>query len=398
MRLLDISHWQTKIDWEKIKDPVILKCSESTDYLDPTFKERQKILREKGLYFGSYHFFRDTDIDEQVDFYLANADWKEGEITVLDFEIDCPDAERKCKEFLSKLPNPYFYTNEARMNKLNIPYPLWIARYGTNDGTIQIEPTKEWTIWQYTSKGKVEGIEGNVDLNILKDNPITSNNMYYRYGHEKDVFVKVGDRVKKGSKIGTVGTGNGQYINAAHCHFDIPRKKLAKWTDYVFGMTSKQVEDLYADPQEYRDTVAPWFDHMGWMYLEYATYGSKTCYHPGEDLNGKGGGDSDLGLPLYSACDGEVVYVYDGTGTNGGWGKLIVIEEKPEEVKPIEVNEIDKLKEENKSLLALTNELTNNLEQCKDVMYDCLNKQTKCDHSITELLNMLISKILWRKK
>lgn len=248
------------------------------------------------------------------------------------------------------------------------------------------------------------GVSINTKIKDLLDNPITSNNMYFRYGHQKENFVKVGDKVKKGQKIGTVGNGNGQYVNASHCHFDCPKNKLAKWTDYVFGMTSKQVEELYANPEKYRDTVAPWFDHYGWMYLEYATYGTKTCYHPGADLNGKGAGDSDSGLPLYSACNGEVIYVYDGTGTNGGWGKLIVIEEKKEEPAPapdpceLLKKEIEKLKTEKEGLLNLISQLTSDLEQCKDVMYGCLNSQTKCDHSITELLNMLISKILWRKK
>jgi len=152
--------------------------------------------------------------------------------------------------------------------------------------------------------------------------------MFQRHGHLKDVFVKVGDKVKKGQKIGTVGNGNGQYINASHDHADFPVQKLASWTAYVFGWTKEEVKKIYADPKQFRSICAPWFDHLGWGYLEYATYGSKKCYHPGEDWNGKGSGDSDYGLPIYSAFDGEVVYLYNGTGTNGGWGKLLVIEEK----------------------------------------------------------------------
>ena len=152
---------------------------------------------------------------------------------------------------------------------------------------------------------------------------------YHRFGHMLDVLVKVGDTVTKGEKIGTLGTGNGQW--SAHLHYDCPLKELPAWTGYVFGMTKEDVAALYSDPKEWRMTVAPWYDHMGYEYLEHANYGTaaapKWCYHPGEDLNGKGAGNADLGDPIFAPCDGEVVYVYDGPGPNGGWGKLVVIKE-----------------------------------------------------------------------
>lgn len=158
--------------------------------------------------------------------------------------------------------------------------------------------------------------------------------MYQRHGHLNKIFVVVGQKVKKGDLIGTVGNGNGQYINASHDHADFPKRKLSSWTGYVFGWTKEEVAEVYADPKPFRKICAPWFVNLGWGYLEYATYGAKKCYHPGEDWNGKGGGDSDLGLPIYSAFDGNVVYCYDGKEKNAGWGKLLVIEEIKEELKP----------------------------------------------------------------
>lgn len=50
-----------------------------------------------------------------------------------------------------------------------LKYPLWIARYGLNNGSIQekYEPQISGMIgWQYTSKGSIAGISGNVDLNV----------------------------------------------------------------------------------------------------------------------------------------------------------------------------------------------------------------------------------------
>ena len=44
---------------------------------------------------------------------------------------------------------------------------VWIPRYGSNDGNPQTPPDYPCDLWQYTSKGKLPGVSGNVDLNKL---------------------------------------------------------------------------------------------------------------------------------------------------------------------------------------------------------------------------------------
>lgn len=44
--------------------------------------------------------------------------------------------------------------------------------------------------------------------------------------------------------------------------------------------------------------------------------------HLGEDWNGKGGGDTDLGDPVYSCADGIVVFSYD---VRVGWGNVVIV-------------------------------------------------------------------------
>lgn len=49
-------------------------------------------------------------------------------------------------------------------------FPFWIARYGKNTGALdeKYKPSgKNVIAWQYTSKGSVPGIDGNVDLDVL---------------------------------------------------------------------------------------------------------------------------------------------------------------------------------------------------------------------------------------
>ena len=44
--------------------------------------------------------------------------------------------------------------------------------------------------------------------------------------------------------------------------------------------------------------------------------------HYGEDWNGRAGGDSDMGEPVYSIADGLVTWAYD---VRGGWGNVIIV-------------------------------------------------------------------------
>lgn len=44
--------------------------------------------------------------------------------------------------------------------------------------------------------------------------------------------------------------------------------------------------------------------------------------HYGEDWNGRAGGDSDMGDPVYSIADGIVVWAYD---VRAGWGNVVIV-------------------------------------------------------------------------
>lgn len=48
----------------------------------------------------------------------------------------------------------------------------------------------------------------------------------------------------------------------------------------------------------------------------------RSPQHFGEDWNGRGGGDTDLGDPVYSIADGIVTFAYD---VRGAWGNVVII-------------------------------------------------------------------------
>jgi len=62
--------------------------------------------------------------------------------------------------------------------------------------------------------------------------------------------------------------------------------------------------------------------------------------HFGEDWNGKGGGDSDLGDPIYSVADGVVMFAYQ---LRAGWGRCILIRHAYRDTKTGKVRYIDSL-------------------------------------------------------
>lgn len=55
-------------------------------------------------------------------------------------------------------------------------------------------------------------------------------------------------------------------------------------------------------------------------------------HHTGDDLNGIGGMDTDLGDPVFSTADGLVIYAGE---PSPGWGKLVVIAHRTADARPL---------------------------------------------------------------
>jgi len=184
MKGIDTSRYQTNPDWKKVKKSgiefVLTKATQGVNWIDPTYKNKKQGIREAGLLLGSYHFASAGDPKREADWFVKNVgEIQEGELIALDWETPYPDPSSWCRKFLDRVKErtgikPLLYTNEARVKVYDWSlvvagdYGLWVAKYGTNTGQMQTSPSsgqwKFWAIWQYTSRGKVDGIIGNVDL------------------------------------------------------------------------------------------------------------------------------------------------------------------------------------------------------------------------------------------
>ena len=149
-------------------------------------------------------------------------------------------------------------------------------------------------------------------------------------------FVKKGDRVvRHTTPIGTIGTGNGQYY--AHLHFSISEGLTpAELKAYIAGWTKAKVEKYYIDPTniDFEAMFGRKMDvgNFGYGWLQWIGYG----YHPGVDVNGLGGGNTDFGYAFKSSCDGNVIDEWRGWTSNGGWGNWIVVAEDEGNEPPVD--------------------------------------------------------------
>jgi Lyzozyme M1 (1,4-beta-N-acetylmuramidase) len=184
---IDVSHYQGSIDWDRVScyenNPikfVYVKATEGSTIKDDYYQRNISLAKGKGLLVGSYHYFTSkSTAEEQFENFKQTAEKEHQDlIPVVDIE-ECkywtPDVFHKnLQVFLNEIEayygkKPVIYTFSAFYNSYLIDryknYKIFIAQYG--DGNPELKDGNSWHIWQFTRKGKVEGIHGNVDVNAI---------------------------------------------------------------------------------------------------------------------------------------------------------------------------------------------------------------------------------------
>lgn len=222
---IDVSEYQGYIDYARVKasgiQVVYIKASEGTTIIDPYFRTNYDNAKSQGLKVGFYHFVRarneDDAVREATFFHSVISGTSPDCRLAMDFEVfDGLSVEKINKisfAFLQRLQELtkkecVVYSDEYNARtvfsrELASAYPLWIAEYGVSVPT-STGNWEEWIGFQYSDKGRVDGINGNVDLDKFREDiflsdssvipepepeptpePDDSNNIYY--------FVKRGD-------------------------------------------------------------------------------------------------------------------------------------------------------------------------------------------------------------
>ncbi len=193
---IDISHHQMDIDWDKVKQSgisfVFIKATEGNTYSDPMFKKHWSDAKQKGILRGAYHFYHYTDApDTQASFFIntvKNVWTSEDLLPVLDLETYTPNSgvsveqySKDVKRWLNLVEDhfkkrPMIYTDKLRadtylQDTAFASYPLWIAEYEVTKPDLPIIWEKPgYALWQYSETGKINGIQGFVDLDVFHGN------------------------------------------------------------------------------------------------------------------------------------------------------------------------------------------------------------------------------------
>ena len=185
---IDVSYYQGKIDWQKVKSMeddgvkisfAFIKATEGILSVDPYFQRNWREAPKAGLKVGAYHFFRPQKSGLwQANFFLQTAQFEKGDLPpVVDIEsLDGVAPEKMRKElnaFIIQVEEktkvkPIIYSG-LKFYKDNLrgfydDYPLWVAHY--HQPKIKLTD-KEWKFWQHSDKARINGINHVVDFNAF---------------------------------------------------------------------------------------------------------------------------------------------------------------------------------------------------------------------------------------
>lgn len=187
---IDVSDWQGYIDYNQVKNAgievIYIKASQGSNIKDPYFDINYENAKANDLKVGFYHFLTATNIEEaeqQAIFFASVISGKQADCKLdLDYEeFDGVGREQinqiamafiqKVKELTKKQIIIYsdLYNSESTFSaELASQGELWIAYYENYRNLDNINAS--WNSFigvQYTDRGVVPGIRGNVDRDLF---------------------------------------------------------------------------------------------------------------------------------------------------------------------------------------------------------------------------------------
>ncbi|PRD55823.1 glycoside hydrolase family 25 protein [Sphingobacterium gobiense] len=185
---IDISQYQGNISWLEINtiydqtpiDFVFIRATMGEKAKDKHFEVNWKAAQSRTKLRGAYHYFRPNENSiRQARNFINTVRLRSGDLPpVLDIE------ERPRKQSMDSLKvglkrwlgevekhygiKPILYSGDSYftdfLEREFSDYILWIANYNFWVD----KPKKHWDFWQFSERGFVRGIQGNVDLNMFR--------------------------------------------------------------------------------------------------------------------------------------------------------------------------------------------------------------------------------------
>lgn len=185
---IDVSYYQGVINWSSVKAAgkqfVIIRVSDGTGFLDPKFVTNWKNAKAAGLAVGAYQFFRpNQDATAQADLFVNQLNavgFGANDLPpVIDVEVtggvSGSTVAARVNTWLNRVKSrtgrlPALYTSPGFWSSIGNPTPsllpyIWDAHWGVSCPSLP-PAWPRLRFWQYSSKGSVSGISGDVDLDI----------------------------------------------------------------------------------------------------------------------------------------------------------------------------------------------------------------------------------------
>ncbi len=187
---IDVSKWQEKIDWDRVKTTGIQFAMLRSSFgwgeenKDVCFEENYANAKKAGVPIGAYHYSYAKTLEEAIKEadlclsilkgktfeYPIAFDMEESSVAALGREKVSAIADAFCSRMEA---NGYYVMIYANLNwfqnyfteEIFKKYDIWLAQWSS-----KITLNRTVGIWQTTSKGRVTGISGNVDLDIAYKN------------------------------------------------------------------------------------------------------------------------------------------------------------------------------------------------------------------------------------
>lgn len=209
MKGIDVSVHNGDIDWGKVKtdgiDFAILRAgygklaSQKDQKFEQNYKNAKAVNLPVGAYWYSYAM-NENEARQEADVFLSVIKGKQFEMPVYfdleekkQFDLGKEKVSAIMRAFLEKVESAGYFTGlYGSASSLTIHtaddiksrYTIWLAHW-----VDETNYSGAYGVWQHSEKGKVAGINGNVDLDICyKDFPtVIKNKGLNGFGKEKDL-------------------------------------------------------------------------------------------------------------------------------------------------------------------------------------------------------------------
>ncbi len=185
---IDISEWQGYLNtsnFQQMKnygvDFVIIRAALDNDYKDKRFETDYSGARSAGLDIGAYHYVScvtPEEAVEQAEWMIKCIEGKQFEYPII-MDIEGSRHKELSSEDFSRVVDAYcstiekhgykamVYSYASLLRKLTAEvrakYDVWQAHWGVTAPSVYLDA---YTIWQFTSDGRVPGIRGRTDCDI----------------------------------------------------------------------------------------------------------------------------------------------------------------------------------------------------------------------------------------